>query len=135
MLIGYCEVDGRKQRRRDGTWLRLLDGRGRSGEYFDAIIITEAKQRVLAQAELEGWSDDRRIAFLGPTEVEPARSRITNDETYHRSCRRARVAEHVALSFQGNEGRVGGLWGRELRRPKVRRAEVARKKPAASEKW
>jgi len=80
---------------------------------------------ILARANAEGWDEDKRSHLLGPTEAVLARSRILDDERYRRSCRRARLATHVAETFEASEGRVRGPWGRELRPRSARRSKVA----------
>jgi hypothetical protein len=78
------------------------------------------RERVLAEY------DERQRLKAEQQEAQRQRSaeKLAVWKRQKRTFRRARLVEHVALSFRGNEGRVGVESGRELRRTADREVEV-----------
>jgi hypothetical protein len=80
------------------------------------------RERVLAEY------DERQRVKAEQQEARSQRSaeKLAAWKRQKRSFRRARLVEHIALSFRGNEGRFGVESGRELRRQAVRMTRATR---------
>jgi hypothetical protein len=100
--MGVCEIDDDKDRRWNGTYLRLTSekftGERGPGGFFETAIIAEAKRRVLVKTE--SWDEYDRSQVLGPTEEELEQSRDTQDEAYRAWRNSPLTAEEKAARYR-----------------------------------